>query len=128
MKEVKKGLLIFAGTLSIVLAVIGALLPVMPTVPFLLLAAACYARSSQRFYNKLLNNRLVGKHIRNHREGRGISVRHKVIALLMLWSTIGFSAVVVVQLTWVRVILLIIAVSVTVHLLMIKTCRERGDE
>ena len=128
MKEVKKGLLIFAGTLSIVLAVIGALLPVMPTVPFLLLAAACYARSSQRFYNKLLDNRLVGKHIRNHREGRGISVRHKVIALLMLWSTIGFSAVVVVQLTWVRVILLIIAVSVTVHLLMIKTCRERGDE
>ncbi|MCJ7768908.1 MAG: YbaN family protein [Dehalococcoidales bacterium] len=60
-----KPILIVAGTLFVGLGVIGIFLPVLPATPFLLLAAACYARSSKRFYCWLLNNRWFGVHIKN---------------------------------------------------------------
>ena len=69
MENLKKNLLIAAGTLCVVLGVIGMFIPVLPTTPFLLLAAVCYGRSSKRFYHWLLTNRWFGEYIRNYREG-----------------------------------------------------------
>ncbi len=82
-----------AGHLSLVLAVLGALLPLLPCTPFLLLAAACYARGSIRFYNWLLNHRLFGPMIRNWREHRTVAVQHKVMAILMITVSIGTTVV-----------------------------------
>ena len=65
--------------------------PVLPTTPFLLLAAICYARSSERFYHWLLNNRWFGEYLKNYREGRGIPLREKTLTVLALWLTIGFT-------------------------------------
>ena len=129
-KEEKNGnallrwLLILAGSLSVALGILGVFLPVLPTTPFLLLAAACYGRSSERFYHWLLTNRWCGEYIRNYREGKGIRLRHKITALSLLWLLIGYAAVFAVPYMWIRIVLLIIAVGVTIHLVMIKTYRK----
>lgn len=80
-----------AGHLSVGLAVLGVFLPLLPTTPFLLLAAGCYARGSVRFYNWLLNNRTFGPMIRNWREHRSVARRHKVMAITLIVLSIGSS-------------------------------------
>ena len=67
---VKRKLLIFAGTLSLGLSVIGIVLPIIPTTPFLLLSAACYYKSSERMHKWLINHKLFGKYIKNYMEGK----------------------------------------------------------
>ena len=125
LKGLKRALLIIAGTLCVALGVLGMFLPVLPTTPFLLLAATCYARSSERFYRWLLANRWCGKYIRNYREGKGIPLRQKVLTILLLWLTIGSTAWLAISQWWVRWILLGIAVGVTIHLLKIKTYKPK---
>jgi len=119
MNRIKKTALIGGGTACVALGVVGIFLPVIPTIPFLLLAAFCYARSSKRFYDWLITNRWCGAYIRNYREGRGISRQHTVLTIALLWSTIGYTAGFAVALWWVRLIFLGIALSVTAHVLKI---------
>ena len=123
--QIRKMLLILCGFLFVGLGILGIFLPVLPTTVFFLLAAACFARSSPRFYHWLLHNRWFGSYIRNYREGRGLPMRHKVITVTLLWVTIGF-AIFVVPTWWLRVILFGIAVGVTWHVLSIKTYRPEN--
>ncbi|MCD6598010.1 MAG: YbaN family protein [Bacteroidales bacterium] len=113
--------LIIAGTIFVGLGVLGIFLPLLPTTPFLLLAAACYARSSERFYNWLLNNKWFGRYIKNYREGKGIPLKVKVLSISLLWITIIFSAAFIVHNVFIRVILIIIAIGVTIHIRSIRT-------
>ena len=124
-KKLKRKLLIIAGTACTAIGIIGIFVPILPTTPFLLLAAACYLRSSQRFYNWLLNNRFFGAYVRNYLQGRGMPLRIKVFTILLLWATITCSIVFAVQALVIRVVLLIIAAGVTVHIVMIRTTREK---
>ena len=121
-------LLIVGGTLCVALGVVGIFLPVLPTTPFLLLAAICYSRSSTRFYHWLVTNRWCGAYIRNYREGRGIPLKQKLLTLGLLWLTIGFSAWFFVSLWWVRLTLVVIASGVTLHLLRIKTLTQEAEQ
>jgi uncharacterized membrane protein YbaN (DUF454 family) len=89
--DVRKAILIFAGTVCVALGVLGMFLPLLPTTVFLLMAAYCYSRSSERFHTWLLNNRLFGDYIRNYKSGRGISMRQKVTTTSILWVSIGVS-------------------------------------
>jgi len=106
--------LIAAGLLFVGLGILGIFLPLLPTTPFLLLAAACFARSSQKFYNWLLNNRWFGRYIRNYREGKGIPLRVKVMTISLLWVTILISAYFV-SIIYVRIFLILVAIGVTIH-------------
>ena len=119
----KRRLLIGAGTLSTGLGIIGIFVPILPTTPFLLLAAACYMRSSERFYQWLINNRIFGAYVRNYIEGRGMPVRIKIFTILLLWLAIGLSIAFAVQNSVVRVVLVSIAVGVTVHIALIRKRR-----
>ncbi len=121
MKCLTKTLLVISGTICVTLGIIGIFLPLLPTTPFLLLAAACYARSSERFYHWLLTNRWCGEYIRNYREGKGILLKQKILALTLLWLTIGYAVFFVITQWWVKLILLGIAIGVTIHLFKIKT-------
>jgi len=116
----KRRLLIGAGTLSTGLGIIGVFVPILPTTPFLLLAAACYMRSSERFYQWLTHNRVFGAYVRNYIEGRGMPVRIKISTILLLWLTIGLSVTFGVQNIVVRIILICIAIGVTAHISLIK--------
>ena len=121
--SLKQALLIAAGTICVVLAIFGIVLPVLPTTPFLLLAAICYERSSPRFHNWLLTNRWFGSYIKNYRGGKGIPLRQKVITLAILWATM-VAGIVFAQLNWwISLLLLGIAVGVTIHLARIKTAK-----
>ncbi len=119
--RLKRNVLVAIGTVAVALGMIGVFIPILPTTPFLLVAAYCYARSSRRFYRWLLTNRWCGEYVRNYREGRGIPLKHKIITAALLWLTILYSVFRVVSLWWVEVILLGIAVAVTIHLITIKT-------
>ena len=85
MNSAKKALLVAAGSICIALAVLGVFLPLLPTTPFLLLASACYVRSSERLHGWLMGNRLLGGYIRNFKERRGIPLRGRVVTVVLLW-------------------------------------------
>jgi len=119
--RIQKYLLITGGTISVCLAFIGIFLPVLPTTPFLLLAAALYSKSSDKFYNWLINNKLFGSFIKNYREGNGITRQVKFVSLTSLWLVMGSTIIYAVQNIYVRILLLLIAIGVTIHLLMIPT-------
>ena len=116
-------LLVIAGTLFTGLGFVGIFVPLLPTTPFLLLAAICYARSSQRLYGWLLNNKLFGYYIRSYLERKGVPLKVKVLSLTVLWITIGSSAIFVVQDIVIRLILGLIAVGVSIHILRIRTLK-----
>lgn len=123
-KRIVRSVLVFTGTLSVLLGIMGIFLPILPTTPFLLLAAACYARSSDRFYNGLINNRVFGSYIRNYREGRGVPFRVKMISITFLWSAISFSILFAVSDVIIRLILIVIAIAVTLHIASIRNRRK----
>ena len=81
-------LFVALGTLFVALGILGAFLPVLPTTPFLLVAAACYARGSTRFYNALLNNRAVGPLILEWRRHHSVPFRVKVTAIALMSVTL----------------------------------------
>jgi len=122
MKSINKNhILIIAGTFFVILGFLGIFLPVLPTTPFLLLAAACYFRSSDRFYHWLINNRILGTYIRNYLEGRGMSVKSKIVTLVLLWITIGLTIIFGIQNIFIRITLVIIALGVTIHISRLKS-------
>jgi uncharacterized membrane protein YbaN (DUF454 family) len=124
--DVRKAILIFLGTVCVGLGLLGIFLPLMPTTVFLLMAAYCYSRSSERFHTWLLNNRFCGKYISNYKSGRGISIRQKVTTIAVLWASIGFSIWFVAGAFWVTLLLAAVAIGVTVHLLWLKTYRPES--
>lgn len=117
-------LLVIFGTVFVGLGIVGIFMPILPTTPFLLLAAACYARSSQRFYHWLLTNRWFGTYIDNYRHKRGMPIKMKIAIVALLWLTIGLSAAFATQSLTVRIILIVIAVGVSVHIMSIKTMKK----
>ena len=119
-------ILIVAGTAFLMLGMIGIVLPILPTTPFLLLAAACYARSSKRFYNWLLSNKVFGQYIRNYREGKGIPLKVKILSISILWVFIAISIYLIDNIL-VRIILILIAVGVTIHISSIKTLNQQQN-
>lgn len=119
-----KYLLVFFGSLALGLGVIGIFVPLLPTTPFLLLAAALYVRSSPRLYAWLLANRYLGRYIRNFRENRAIPLRAKIVALTLMWATMLWCILVPLSaLLWAQVALGTVAVGVTWHILSFATLR-----
>jgi len=114
-------LLLTAGTLALVLGVIGIFVPLLPTTPFVLLAAACYARSCERCHRWLVTHRWFGNFIRNWHEHHGVTRRQKASALSLLWAGIALSATFGTNSWWVRLMLVAIALCTTVYLVRLRT-------
>ena len=117
----RKIIFISFGFVTLSLGIVGVFLPILPTTPFLLLSAWAWMKSSERFYTWLINNRILGSYIRNYKEKKGITLRHKIITLIALWVGIGYAAIFVSQKLWLTLLLFAIAVGVTIHLLLLKT-------
>jgi len=91
--NILKGMLIFYGTLFLVLGVLGIFIPGLPTTPFLLLTAGLYLRSSDRLYQKVISNRYIGKYILDFQTQKGMSLKLKIFSISMMWVMILLSCV-----------------------------------
>ncbi|PLX93018.1 MAG: DUF454 domain-containing protein [Desulfuromonas sp.] len=117
-------ILIGIGLLSTLLAILGIFLPLLPTVPLLLLATACFARSSTRCHRWLLEHRYLGPLLQGYLQGRGIPLRAKISAIALLWSSILVSVFFVIPLLSIKLLLIGIATAVTVYLLRLPLLRS----
>ncbi|MFP4368948.1 MAG: YbaN family protein [Candidatus Kapaibacterium sp.] len=120
-KKYFRVLLSVLGTISVGIGILGIFLPLLPTTVFLLFAAACYLRSSERLYNRLMSHKILGTYIRNYRDHRAMPVSAKVVTITFLWVTILISAFFATEMIWLRVLLFLIAAGVTIHLVMLKS-------
>jgi uncharacterized membrane protein YbaN (DUF454 family) len=126
--KLKQKILLIAGTISVAIGVIGIFVPLLPTTPFLLLAAACYLRSSERFYRWLLNNRFFGTYVRNYIEGKGMPLRIKIYAIALLWGTIGLSIFLTAPNIVVKIVLGVVAVGVTLHIILLRGAKRNKNQ
>ncbi len=113
-------LIFIGGMVSLIIGIIGIVLPVIPTTPLLLLAAACFAKSSKKFYNWLMNNRILGTIIKNYKEGKGMPIKTKIFTLSTLWITIMITIFFFVKILWIQIILWIIVLAVSTHIILIR--------
>lgn len=112
--------LLGVGWLAIVLGVLGIFLPLLPTTPFLLLAAGCFARSSERFYQWLVEHPRLGPWFRGYLDGQGIPLKAKLYSIALMWISIGISCWIV-PILWARLGMLLTAVLVTIWIARQKT-------
>lgn len=119
----KKTLLFIGGWLALILGFIGLLLPVMPTTPFVVLAAVCFSYSSPRFYRLLRKAPYFGPYIENYKTKQGVPLKSKVLILTFVWTGISISAFVIAK-PWAVVVLMAVGLSVTIHILWLKTRRN----
>jgi uncharacterized membrane protein YbaN (DUF454 family) len=117
-------ILLTSGTILLSIGILGMFLPLLPTTIFFILAAWCYARSSERFYHWLHHNKFFGKYLSNYRRGNGMTIMSKTVSLLILWAGIGYSVIFATSILYIQILLLAIAIGVSWHLLSIKTMKE----
>lgn len=119
-----KALYIGIGTFSLGIGIIGIVVPLLPTTPFLLLSAACYAKGSEKMYHWFINIRWIGNAIKNYHEGKGISMNAKIISIIFLWTTITVSMILMWPNTLFQLLLIIIATGITYHIISLKTMKK----
>ncbi len=122
--KIYRFILLFLGSVSLTLGILGIFLPLLPTTPFLLLTAALYFRGSDRFYNWLINHKVLGEYIRNFRENKAIPLRVKIVSVSLLWITMLSSAYFFVPYWWAQVVMIVIAILVTRHILSFNTLKK----
>ena len=116
--------LIAAGFLCTALGVLGIFLPLLPTVPLLLLAAACFARGSERCYRWLVDHRHLGPMVRGYLHGHGIPRRARWAAIALVWLTIPLTVLLAAIPLWVKILLIGIGLGITAYLLRLPTYGE----
>lgn len=118
--KIKKIIFILAGLIFTFLAIVGIFVPLLPTTPFLLLAAFFYGRSSARLYHWLLNNKILGRYIYNYIHHRSVSKKLKIFTIIVLWASLLLSMYFLKN-VYLAIFLLIIGAAVTTHIILLKT-------
>jgi uncharacterized membrane protein YbaN (DUF454 family) len=113
---VVRAALTVSGVIFVFLGMVGVLLPVVPTVPFLLVAAACFARASPRFYRMLVTSKAFGPAILEWRRHRSIPWRTKLIAMVLLFVSLGSSILLFVRPLWLQLAVGAIGLAVLVYM------------
>lgn len=80
------------GFISLGIGCVGIVVRGLPTTPFVLLAASLFAKSSERWYNWLISNRLFGKFIEQYAREKGMTMKMKIISISLMWTMISISA------------------------------------
>lgn len=111
-----RGFLLGVGVLCVVLGAIGLLLPIIPTVPFLIAAAACFARASPTLYRRLVRSRFCGPPILEWRRHRSIPWRTKLWAIALLGVSLGTSTLLFIRPAWLQVVVATLGIAISVWL------------
>lgn len=121
--KLKAYIFLVLGTLSLGIGMIGVLIPVLPTTPFLLMASFFYLRSSKRMYNWMLNHKVFGSYIYCYMKHRGVSQKAKEGTLIFLWSTLLLSMIIIPG--WqIKIVLVLVGLAVSTHIMLLKTLSE----
>lgn len=102
---------------------VGIVLPLVPTTPFLIVSAACFYKSSPRFYGLIMNNRYVGHYLNDYKLGKGVPLRVKLVSIGFMWISAIISLIFFVPFLWLKLLIVFIVAGVTVHICRIKTKR-----
>jgi hypothetical protein len=122
--KILRVLLISCGFFFTFLALLGALLPLLPTTPFLIAAAACFYRSSERFYRMIMFNPWFGHYLRDYQSGMGIPLKVKILALVFTWTSTLVSVFLFIPYLWLEILVVSINAVITVHLFIVKTRKQ----
>ena len=117
-------LFLLAGHLSLAVGIIGLLVPIMPTSPFVIIAAACYARSSERFYRMLLGNRYFGEDVRRWRERGCVRRRLKLTSAMVLAVAFSVTVAILMESAWARWLVGVIGLLAVAAVLYLPACDE----
>jgi hypothetical protein len=112
------------GTISLLIGLIGIILPVIPTTPFILFSAWCYYRGSERFHDWLVNHPYLGPIVEEYGNGEGMTKESKIKAIILTWTAVLMTAVFILQSLLMRAIIIVIAVIGTIVLIRIKTRKK----
>ena len=118
-----KHILTILGMIALGLGVLGAFLPVLPTTPFLLLAAGLFLRGNRNLYEWLMNHPRLGTYVSNFMVHKAIPLRVKIVAVSTLWLTLLYCAIFVAEHWAFRLFFILLAVAITIHILSYKTLR-----
>lgn len=122
-KKIAQPLLLSLGILSLGLGILGIFLPLLPTTPLLLLATACFARSSEKFYKWLISHPRLGGYIREFNENRSLTMKTKVCSLSAMWSMMTTSGLLFIASTPARAMLLLMALGTTAYIVSLPTLK-----
>ncbi|MCC8154766.1 MAG: YbaN family protein [Tannerellaceae bacterium] len=125
MKNPKQILYISLGSFFLVLGAIGIFVPLLPTTPFWLLTSWFYIRSSQKLYDRVMANKYFGSYMKAYLEDKSIPLRVKILSVGIMWTSMTLTAVFLIEMVWVKLILLFIAIGVSWHILSFPT-RKAG--
>lgn len=124
--EIKRYITFGFGILSLLLGLIGIILPILPTTPFLLVASFAFMKSSKKMHHWLTNHHVFGEYITNYTKHKAIKKSDLKKSLFALWLGIGLT-IIIHQTTWVRILLFIIAVLVTRYLLSLNLIENKEE-
>lgn len=120
-KRIPKPIWVAFGFIFVVIGTIGYLTPLMPGLVFFILASFCFAKGSYKFLRILLGNKYIGPQILDWKRGKGMKRKTKIIAIIMLVTSMSYSAFFMVKLVWVKWIIMTSAVAISLYILSIKT-------
>ena len=126
MLMIKKYILLTSGIVSLSIGIVGIILPVLPTTPFLLLSAYLFYKSSEKMHSWLMETRILGEYIYNYQEYKAVKRRIKITSIIILWITLIISMILVDK-TIITILLGIIGTAVTVHLLSLRSLEDIDD-
>lgn len=124
----KRRFFLIAGFFFTGIGILGIFTPLLPTTVFLLLAAYFFSKSSERFYLWLLNSKITGSYIKAYREGTPISLISRVTSIIFLWGMLSLSIVFFVKSMVIKILLIAIGISVTIHILTVGRKRISKQE
>lgn len=104
--KILRALYMLGGSISLALGVIGIFVPGLPTTPFVLLSAALYAKSSEKLYNWLLENKYLGPRIKSYHRQKGVTLRNKYRIIALMWTMVLISAFLIIKILSVRIIII----------------------
>ena len=113
-------LLILFGFLCLSIGIAGIFLPIVPTTPLVLLAGACFLRSSEKLYSWIIKNKTFGKYIQGYLQTGRVPAQSKPISIILVWVFIGVSTIFA-EPPWIKIVLIVIACGVSIHLVLLKT-------
>ena len=108
------------------IGLIGIVVPGLPTTPLMILAAVCYAKSSQKFYDWVINHKLFGHHVKNYREGKGIPSKSKKIIIPTLWVFVLFAVFIGIPKhhIYAKIVTFVLGLIGTIYILRIPNLKE----